>query len=38
MCSTLRGGLVRQNVQLTHHFLDDMKLLTNLLKGFHEPQ
>jgi len=29
--------IVRQNVQLTHHFLDDMRLLANLLKDFDEP-
>jgi hypothetical protein len=29
---------VRQNVQLSHHFLDDMRLLANLLKDFDEPK
>jgi hypothetical protein len=28
---------VRQNVQLTRHFLDDMRLLASLLKDFDEP-
>lgn len=35
-----RNGLlcdVRQNVQLSHHFLDDMRILANLLKDFDEP-
>ena len=27
----------RLNVQLSHHFLDDMRLLANLLKDFDEP-
>jgi len=27
---------VRLNVQLSHHFLDDMRLLANLLKDFDE--
>jgi hypothetical protein len=36
--ATIAGFEVNHDIQLTHHFLDDMQLLANLLRDFKQPK